>query len=88
MTKLGSNLVNLAQTMPDKMEGFAKTIEAVQEGEGKTDDVNEEIAKTDAAVPTATNTSVLNDSNAVTQGQDEEDEDEDAEDMFAQMVGR
>ncbi|GMH87553.1 hypothetical protein TL16_g10895 [Triparma laevis f. inornata] len=43
MTKLGATLVNLAQTMPDKMEGFAKTIEAVQEGADKTDDVNEEV---------------------------------------------
>ena len=68
MTKLGSNLVNLAQTMPDKMEGFAKTIEAVQEGEGKTDDVNEEIAKTNAPVPESNNTSV----NASMQGQEEE----------------
>ncbi|GMI14626.1 hypothetical protein TrVE_jg5501 [Triparma verrucosa] len=92
MTKLGATLVNLAQTMPDKMEGFAKTIEAVQEGADKTDDVNEEIAK--GSVPTTnTNTSFASNTNNVSQAQEEdEDEDEsgdaDAEDMFAMMVGR
>ncbi|GMH64315.1 hypothetical protein TrRE_jg702 [Triparma retinervis] len=38
MTKLGNHLVNLAQTMPDKMEGLSKTIEAVTEGAVKASD--------------------------------------------------
>ena len=45
MTKLGNHLVNLAQTMPDKMEGLSKTIEAVTEGAVKaSDEVNDAIA--------------------------------------------
>jgi hypothetical protein len=43
MTKLGGSLVMLAQTMPDKMEGFAKTIEAVQDDRGREDDVTDAI---------------------------------------------
>ena len=50
MTKLGTSLNVLAQTMPDKMDGFARTICAVQDGLATTDDVNEAIASSCSGV--------------------------------------
>jgi len=95
MTKLGNHLVNLAQTMPDKMEGLSKTIEAVTDGHKKDDDdVNEAIAKGSKAGDFDGDRSLLNDSAMTegtegTEGGEEESEEEDnAEDMFASMVGR
>jgi hypothetical protein len=95
MTKLGNHLVNLAQTMPDKMEGLSKTIEAVTEGAVKdSDEVNEAIASSGSAEMDKSMMSNLNDSNMTegtegTMGEEsDDDEEEDAEDMFASMVGR
>lgn len=90
MTKLGASLVSLAQTMPDKMEGLSKTIEAIQEGQKSLpDEVNEQITKRydgeEAGEDRQDKSAVQEDD----RGEDGEDgEEEDGEDMLAMMVGR
>lgn len=44
MEKLGGNLDSLARELPEEMEGFARTIEAVQADIENPDDVDEAIA--------------------------------------------
>ncbi len=84
MSKLGTTLLSLASTMPDKMESLARNIEVCQ------DEMSGQDSEIDQSMDGETgDMSSMEAENQPEETAEEVDEnDEDAEDLFASMIGR